>query len=68
MLRLILLLIVIILVLSFFGISLQSVITSPTAHANFTYAWQLVVNGWNLIVQFFMSSMNNLIGHTSKST
>jgi CHASE3 domain sensor protein len=60
MLRLILLIVIIILVLSFFGISLQSVLTSPTAHENFNYALQLLLTGWNLFVQSFQNLLTSI--------
>jgi hypothetical protein len=50
MLKLVLYIIILLLVLSFFGVSLQHVIESPAAQANFTYIGQLLVEGWNLII------------------
>jgi hypothetical protein len=65
MLRLIFWIILIILVLSFFGISLQSLFASPTTHANFGFAGQLVLNGWNLIVQFFQTVLASVGVHVT---
>lgn len=53
MLRLILLVVIIILVLSFFGISLQSLFHTPATQANFGFVWQLLLNAWNIFLQFF---------------
>ena len=50
MLKLIFWTVVIILALSFFGISLQSIVSSDAAHANFSYLAGLVINLWNWIV------------------
>ena len=53
MLKVIFWVVVGVLALSFFGISLQAIITSPVGQANFGYLWQLIVDGWNYLVQFF---------------
>ena len=57
MLRLIILIIIALLVLSFFGISIRGIIESPTGQENFAYAWELIVLAaqwiWNLIVEAF---------------
>ena len=55
MLKLIFWIVVGVLALSFFGISLQAIITSPMGQANLGFLWTLVVEGWNIIVQFFTS-------------
>ncbi len=39
-----------VLILSFFGISLQSLVHAPTTQANFAFVWQLVLAGWNQLV------------------
>ncbi|MES2994951.1 MAG: hypothetical protein V4681_02895 [Patescibacteria group bacterium] len=49
MLRTIILIVVIVLVLSFFGISIQSVINSPTGQENFGFLWDLIKDGWEVI-------------------
>jgi hypothetical protein len=50
MLKIIFWTIVIILALSFFGISLQSIVSSDAAHANFAYLGNLLLQVWNWIV------------------
>ncbi|HVX90467.1 MAG TPA: hypothetical protein VHC20_02400 [Candidatus Paceibacterota bacterium] len=45
--------IIVILVLSFFGISLQSIVHSPQAQANFDYLWGLVLLGWHYVLGFY---------------
>lgn len=59
MLKLILYIIVGLVVLSFFGISVQHVIESPTTQANFNYVGDLVREGWDNIV-----AQINAIWHT----
>ena len=38
---------VLVLALSFFGISLQAIVTSPAAQANFLFIYHLIVQGWH---------------------
>ncbi len=52
MLKLIFLLFVLVLALSFFGISIQSIINSPAGQANFGYLYHLLVQGWQWLVNF----------------
>lgn len=51
MFRLIFWSIVGVLALSFFGISLQSIINSPAGQENFAYLWSFVVFAWDWIVR-----------------
>jgi hypothetical protein len=37
---------VLLLALSFFGISLQAIVNSPAGQANFSYLYHLLVQGW----------------------
>ncbi|MEJ0053242.1 MAG: hypothetical protein WDN10_00745 [bacterium] len=55
MLKLIFWIVVGVLALSFFGISLRAIITSPIGQDNLGFLWMLVVQGWDAIVQFFTS-------------
>ncbi|MFI5260336.1 MAG: hypothetical protein ACHQU0_00895 [Candidatus Paceibacteria bacterium] len=48
-LRLIFWMFVLVLALSFFGISLQAIITSPAGKANFAYIYQLLLQVWQWI-------------------
>ncbi|MEK7100141.1 MAG: hypothetical protein AAB883_03325 [Patescibacteria group bacterium] len=50
MLRLIILVVVMVLVLSFFGVSIRAIVESPTGHDNVNFVWQIVQNGWDLVV------------------
>lgn len=56
MVRLLIILVVIILVLSFFGISLQALFNAPTTQANFGFLGQVIVNSWNYFVQLFVNA------------
>ncbi|MEK7510776.1 MAG: hypothetical protein AAB582_00880 [Patescibacteria group bacterium] len=49
MIRTIILILVIVLVLSFFGISIQSVVNSPTGQENFGFLFDLVREGWEVV-------------------
>ena len=43
---------VLLLALSFFGISLQAIINSPAGQENFAYAYDLLLQAWHWIVAF----------------
>jgi hypothetical protein len=49
MVRFIILVIILILALSYFGISIRDVATSPTGQENFSYVWAYVKDGWEII-------------------
>jgi hypothetical protein len=49
MLRIIFWVVVIVLFLSFFGISIQGLIEDPTTQTNFDFIWDLFEEGWNAI-------------------
>lgn len=46
---------VLLLALSFFGISIQSIISSPAGQENFAYAWHLLVLGYDWVVALINS-------------
>ncbi|MEK7602303.1 MAG: hypothetical protein AAB472_02360 [Patescibacteria group bacterium] len=48
--RLIILVTVLVLALSFFGISIRGIVSSPTGHDNLTFVWELIHTGWGIIV------------------
>lgn len=58
MVKLIFLVVVALLVLSFFGISLQHVVEAPTTQSNFAYFWSLVVEGWNEFAAWVQGLLN----------
>jgi hypothetical protein len=54
---------IIILVLSFFGISIRSIVQSPTGQDNLTFVWELVRTGWHVLegwVYVFTSTFTEL--------
>jgi hypothetical protein len=53
MVKLIVLIVAALLVLSFFGISLRTLVLSPTAQDNFAFVWQLIKEGWSYVVVWF---------------
>ena len=70
MLKLIVFIVIALLVLSFFGISLRTLVLSPTAQDNFKFVWSIVMNGWNWFVAWINglgASMSHLIpfGHST---
>ncbi len=58
MLRLIFWISVLVLALSFFGISLQAIIASPAGQANFAYLYQLLIELWNWATYWIQPSPN----------
>ncbi len=57
MLKLIFWIVVGVLALSFFGISLQSIVSSPAGQENFSYLFDLVRSSWNWCVE----ALTNLV-------
>jgi hypothetical protein len=53
MIRFLIILAILILALSFFGISIRSIVQSPVGHDNFTFIWQLIRTGWHILVSWF---------------
>lgn len=49
LIRLILILAVLVLALSFFGISIRSIVQSPAGKDNFTFIWELLKTGWQVL-------------------
>lgn len=50
MIRFIIVLAILILALSYFGISIRHIVESPSGSDNFSYVWNLVQNGWEILV------------------
>ena len=48
--RLLIIVAILLLALSFFGISVRSIVESPTGHDNFTFIWELIRTGWHILV------------------
>lgn len=51
MIKLIFWVFVLVLALSFFGISIQAIVDSPAGHANVAYLSHLIAQVWSFIVQ-----------------
>lgn len=65
MLRTIILIVVIVLLLSFFGISIRSIINSPTGQENFGFLWDLIKTGWSYVVDawnWILATLRSLFG------
>lgn len=65
MVKLIIWIVIGVLALSFFGISLQGLIDDPTTQANFDFIFDLVEQGWDIIMGYFLEAREwarNLIG------
>ena len=48
--RLIILLVIVLIVLGYFGFNIENIINSPTVSGNLHYAWSLVVSFWNNVL------------------
>ncbi|KKW11640.1 MAG: hypothetical protein UY50_C0009G0026 [Parcubacteria group bacterium GW2011_GWA2_49_9] len=46
----VLLIVIALIVLGFFGYNLKDIVSSPTVHDNLVYVWDLVVKVWNTII------------------
>ena len=46
----VLLIVVALVVLGFFGYNLRTIVNSPTVHDNLAYVWGLVVKFWNAVL------------------
>lgn len=61
MLKLVLTIVVALLVLSFFGVSLQHIVESPTTQANFGYIGQLLAEGWHDFIDLVLGFVYRFI-------
>jgi len=52
MVRFIILLVILILALSYFGISIRNIVESPTGQDNLSFVWAYIKDGWEIIVAF----------------
>jgi hypothetical protein len=50
MVRFLIIVAILILALSFFGISIRAIVQSPVGHDNFTFMWELIKTGWRIIL------------------
>lgn len=61
LIKLVLLAIVALFVLSFFGISLQGIIESPAGQANLAFVWGYVLIAWDWLSNFVIDLVDVLI-------
>lgn len=72
--KLIILLVIVLIVLGYFGFNIQQIINSPTVSGNLSYVWNLALNFWNnflvvpvtyvwnkIIVGFFWNTFAGMI-------
>jgi len=58
----IIIIVIALIVLGYFGFNVQNIINSPTVHNNLTYVWNLIVTFWNTYLQASFSYVwNNII-------
>lgn len=61
MVRFIILIIVLILALSYFGISIRDIAQSPTGEDNFSFVWAHVKEGWEILTTFIAGLLERLV-------
>jgi hypothetical protein len=66
MVKVIFYIVILVLVLSFFGISLQHLVEAPATQDNFSFVWSLLMDGWDDVVQFVTNLWNGLWTTTFK--
>ncbi len=60
MVRFIILLIILVLALSYFGISIRGVVESPTGQDNFGFVWANIKEGWDIIVTWITALIQSI--------
>lgn len=55
MIRFIILLVILILALSYFGISIRNIVESPTGQDNLGFVWTYIQDGWDILVMWLAS-------------
>jgi hypothetical protein len=53
MVRFLIIVAILVLALSFFGISIRTIVESPVGHDNFTFIWDLIKTGWAILLGWF---------------
>lgn len=61
MLRVAFLVVILVLLLSFFGVSLQHLVESPASQANFGYVGDLLSHGWNDLLTFLNGLRDSIL-------
>ncbi len=60
MIRFIILIAIGVLVLSYLGISIRSIVESPYGQDNFSFLWSLISNGWDIVVAWITGFAENV--------
>jgi len=60
--KLIILIVVTVIILSYFGINLQRIAESDTGRANFGYLWQIVLKIWDWLVNLYQQYLAGSLG------
>ncbi len=60
MIRFIIVLAIGVLILSYLGISIRSIVESPYGQENFSYLWTLISNGWSIVVAWITGFAENV--------
>lgn len=55
--KLIVMLVVIVLILSYLGINIQKIAESETGQANFNYIWGVIKSLWNYLIEFWENNL-----------
>lgn len=58
MIRFIIVLAIFVVALSYFGVSIRHIVESPTGQDNFGFVWQIILNGWNLVLHWITTLIN----------
>jgi hypothetical protein len=61
MIRFIIVLAIGVLILSYLGISIRSIVESQYGQENFSYLWTLISNGWEIVVAWVTGFAENVI-------
>ena len=62
LIKLIILIIVLIIALSYFGVNIQKIAESDTGRANFGYVWQMVLKVWGWLSGLYQQYLASSIG------
>lgn len=60
MVRFIILVIILVLAVSYFGISIRDIAESPTGADNISFVWSYVVTGWDILVTFLAEAIQKI--------
>ncbi len=61
LIKLIILVVAIVIILSYFGINIQNIAESKTGRANFGYVWQIVLWVWDWLVGLYQQYLSGTV-------